>query len=391
MKKLILLFVLLISNLVNAQLGTQYNVALIPAGFTNPLLNAYGNSGLFNDVANINSMNPAALQSFNHPSVGFSYQFEQKLDDAWIAGIGSERTSMGLPQSIGIVIPINNLRIGLAAHQKYNSRLKFGEIKITTNELPDGTGETYEPDFKTRVFSYAAIASYSVPINSNNSILSFGFRYELNQLNEYNQLLDHKLDETLFGSNFAMGAVFKSGKSNSKYWEVGISYETGLEIDGEGKYEHDGGSIVPTDTLGRPPGLYQYNPLTARINAQFPSMVILDFDYSIIPKFKFLAALSNTFWSQVADNFKDQIEFSGSVVYQLNKKFIPSIGFLFTDRNLKENIFGINENLNAIFLTAGLAANIYGINLNVVIADSHLFSGDWGKQTIFKSSVSYGF
>ena len=174
-KKNILIIIFLFSNLVNAQLRNQHYVPIIPAGFTNPLLNAHGNSGLFNDVANINSMNPAALQSFNNPAIGFAYQFDQKLDEAWVAGIGSERISKSLPQSIGIVFPINNLRIGLAAHQKYNSRLIFGAIEMTTVEDPDGTGETFTPKYKTRVFSYSALTSYTLPINSTGSNLTFGF------------------------------------------------------------------------------------------------------------------------------------------------------------------------------------------------------------------------
>ena len=98
-----------------------------PQGFPLSLINGYGNSGLLNDVSNIGSMNPAALENYDSKAIGISYQFGPQFKISEFT-IRYERLSKIIPQSIGFVYPIGELKIGLSMHQKYN-----------VDEIPDNT------------------------------------------------------------------------------------------------------------------------------------------------------------------------------------------------------------------------------------------------------------
>ncbi len=368
----------------------QNNVSIIPGGLNNPLLNAYGSSGIFNDVANIGSINPAALASIYLPSIGLSYQFDSKLNPAWIYGISSKRVLKALPHSVGFVYPLDYLRLGFAIHQKYNSELLIGPIELTSNELPDGTGEFLEPEYRTKVFTYSLMASYTFPVNSNKSLSTVGIRLNLNSLHEYERLKDTELDASAFATSFTVGAAYRSGKNEDDYFKLGVYYESTLEFLGTGEYTDRGKSLIYIDTGGSE-GQYQIVSPLVNISANFPPKLQFDLDYSKIPNFKILASVSNVFWNSISGNSKNQIDFSGSVVYSLNAMFTPTLGFIYSNRQYARDGYGLNDNLNALYITAGLVIKYYSYNINLVFADSHLFSGDWRKQTIFKSSVSYGF
>ena len=51
----------------------------------------------------------------------------------------------------------------------------------------------------------------------------------------------------------------------------------------------------------------------------------------------------------------------------------------------------MTSNLKATFLIAGAVVKFGNVNVNLSLADSHLLSGDWRKETIFKTGVSYLF
>ena len=56
-------------------------------------------------------------------------------------------------------------------------------------------------------------------------------------------------------------------------------------------------------------------------------------------------------------------------------------------RNYELGLFDLNEKFDALYLIAGLKLNFGMFNSDLVIADSHLISGDYRKQTIIKLSL----
>lgn len=92
-------------------------------------------------------------------------------------------------------------------------------------------------------------------------------------------------------------------------------------------------------------------------------------------------------WEADNDYIKNQIEFSASGIYRINDMIAPSFGFYYTDKNFDENFFDINEKNGALFLIGGLRFNYDIYSADLAIADSHLFSGDYRKQTIGKLAI----
>lgn len=66
--------------------------------------------------------------------------------------------------------------------------------------------------------------------------------------------------------------------------------------------------------------------------------------------------------------------------------FSASLGFYSTKCEFTDTFYSrLNEGLNTIFLTGGLKINIDKLSIDLALADSHLFSGDYTKQTIGKT------
>ena len=54
-------------------------------------------------------------------------------------------------------------------------------------------------------------------------------------------------------------------------------------------------------------------------------------------------------------------------------------------------IFDSTAGTKGIFLIAGAGLILPWFDLDLAVADGHLFSGDWRKQTIVKSAISFPF
>lgn len=85
------------------------------------------------------------------------------------------------------------------------------------------------------------------------------------------------------------------------------------------------------------------------------------------------------------------VDFSGSVVCLLTEKITPSLGFIYSNRQYARDEYGLNDNLNALFITAGMVLKYNDFDINLAFADSRLFSGDWRKQTILSLALVMGF
>ncbi|MDA3859943.1 MAG: hypothetical protein PF445_01840 [Melioribacteraceae bacterium] len=232
MKRVIIFLLIIFNNNLFSQVAVAANhtSAFLPQGLSLPLLNGYGNSAIHNDVTNIGSLNPAALENFNNIMFGFSYQYETKIDESWIADIGSKRINNWIPQSVGLVFPYKDVRFAISMHQKYNRSLLFGPIEITTAEKPDGIGEFIELEYETFIYNYSFSTSYTYKNFLYNSELSFGFRIGLNNLNEYSDLYKSWIDASVYATDISFGAIYSTPKIDNHYFKIGIFYQKKLEL-----------------------------------------------------------------------------------------------------------------------------------------------------------------
>ena len=226
MKKLVLFFALIYSTIVFPQTN-ETQAIIAPQGFGINLLNSKGNSSIDNDISNIGFINPAAISNFNFNfGAGLSYQFSSEIEEGWIADTGTTRKNDWMPQSTGAVFKLDDFFLWLGFGQKYNAKLLFDPIPITTTTNPDGTGEYITVEYKTRVQSYSLSASYSFPeVFDENSSLEIGFRYSYNHLKFYEDFWEMTIDESDNIGSYAVGLQYSNQIWNNRMLRIGFSYE----------------------------------------------------------------------------------------------------------------------------------------------------------------------
>lgn len=388
MKNLVWLLVLSNSIFLFSQTNIRQgksSVIFFPQGYGVKLLNSSGTSSILNDVSNLGFMNPASISEFENYSLGLSYQFNTSIDETWIADIGTSRVYNFYPQSVGGVVKWNKFVFGLGFGQKYNGTMDIGEIQITTVQNPYGTGEFFTPIIEKSIHSYSLSTNYSFDelLQTKNKFV-LGFRYNLNRFKEYDEIgeLIGEAEDFFHSFNFGLFSSLSLDEARNIYF--GFSYET--KSDFEAKFETNSDIIQnPDPDPIRPPAYIQVEQY---LIGSTPAELKIDCGVDVTSSIKFLLNLATLFWDDQIDNVKDQVEFSTSALYSFNEQFSSSLGFYVTDYKFKESYFSqLNTELNAFFITAGLKVNLNKFSVDLAIADSHLFSGDFRKQTIGKLSI----
>lgn len=378
MKNLIFILVIIYSTITLSQ-NNDTQAIIAPQGFGINLLNSKGNSSIDNDISNIGFMNPATISNFDSYAFGLSYQLSSEIEEGWIADIGTSRKNDWMPQSAGAVFKFDNFSFGLGFGQKYNGSLDFDSIQITTTQNPDGTGEYFQVKYKTRVQSYSLSASYSFPeVFGESSSLEIGFRYSYNHLKFYEKLWQMTIDESDNIGSYAIGLQYSNQISNNRMLRVGFSYEIEPDFQKTSEYQSDLIYAYP-DSISVIPFNYKFNLI-----GSVPDKFNLDVSLDLTESFRLNTMITGVLWEADNDYIKNQLEFSASGIYKINEMFAPSFGFYYTDKNYDENFFDINKKMNALFLFGGLRFNYDIFSADLAITDSHLFGGDFRKQTIGK-------
>lgn len=357
---------------------------LLPQGYGIELLYSKGTSGIYNNVSNISSMNPASIYKLENLSLGFSYQFQTNLDNAWLAGIGTSRVQNYIPQSLGSVIHYENLSFGIGFSQEYNGSLDIGPIPITTVTEPEGTGDYYYPEFENTIQSYTLSVAYQFKdAFTENTNLSFGLKYLLNNFHSHESISLVTASASALGSNFELGAHYQIKINDLQNINFGTTYTFSTRITDQVQYE--GNYLINRDSIpGSIQGGYQIatEPFTIMVNV--PSELNFDFYFKSSEKLELLGRVNNIFWHNVSQNTKDQLELSTSAVYSFNPSTNVSLGLFYTDKEYVEDYFNISDELYAVYFTAGVSFQINFLEVDLAVADSHLFSGDYWEQTIGK-------
>lgn len=393
MKKLVLFLVLQLIIVHRLETVAQTNtregpnvISFLPQGYGIKLLNSSGTSSIINEVSNLGFMNPAKISEFENYSLSFSYQLNTSIDEAWIADFGTSRVYNFYPQSVGGILKWNDFTFGLGFGQKYNGSLDIGEIQVTTIQDPDGTGELITPILEKRIHSYSLSVAYSLnKLLETSNDFSLGFRYNLNSFSQYEQIGEVKTEAQEFFHSFNIGLYSSFSLDETRNISLGLYYETKSDFSAE--IEFDSGLLAAQDSnITRPPGYYRIE--TPTLFGEIPDEFRIDLAFDVASYLKLLANLTSVFWETETNFLKDQIEFSASAVYQINEMFTPSLGFYITDCEYTDTFYSrLNEGLNALFMTAGLRFNYDNFSADLAIADSHLFSGDFRKQTIGKFAI----
>jgi hypothetical protein len=328
-------------------------------------------------ITEIGSSNPASLHDFSNKSAGLSYHYDSKIDEAWIAEFGRSRIFNFIPQSIGMVIPKNNFRFGIAINQAYNNEIDYGKLEgtmIWNNDRGYIDTGVLEPKRREVVFKNSFIASYGLNnLVKENDKLIFGLQLNYNYLKfEQNFSNIDKLSKNVDTFNFAPGLIYEFDNTYQLNSQIGMYYESKIIFNK--KYNNYGSPY--------------------RLFGEIPDIIHLGF--SIKSKsITYAGNISYLFWENLDKNYmnvKNQIDLSASVRYMLDENLEISFGFYSTDRKYEENYGQYDfSNLNATFLIISANYKIDKISFDFTIADSHLISDEWRQQTILKLGTGYTF
>jgi long-subunit fatty acid transport protein len=397
MKILSLLIVFLVLNEIypqpiNANVTTYtYNILLFPQGFGIEQLNSKGTSTLFNNIANLNGLNPSAISQFENLSFGLSYQFQTKIPDAFGFGFGLSRTYAYIPQSLGFIYKSDQLCFGFGFDQRYNGKPEMDPIPITTMDQPDGTGQYISPEYRQMLQRYSLSGAYTFKgIFEANSELSIGIRLNLNRFSDYESLGSFSAEGIFWKESFEAGLNYFYSFNEQEQLTFGFSYGNRLEMSGDLKYNAEPAPIRYTDSsTSRGPTYYNFQAPSATVN--FPAQLKFDLLYQYSSAITIAGNLTYINWEEINSNISNQPEYSVSLIYSADNSISGSIGIYHSDYTYKTDIFSLTEQMEAFYLTAGTSFNINSLNFDIALADSHLFSETSRKQTIVKIGMGLNF
>ncbi|MFQ6614744.1 MAG: hypothetical protein ACE5D1_07870, partial [Fidelibacterota bacterium] len=353
-------------------INSEMHTLFLPQGFVLESLGGYGYTNVARvSIFNISSGNPASLIDFRKPALGVAYQSDSGIKDAWLAGTGHKRIKNDWPQSYGLTLPVGNFRIGYGFRQRYNTELDFGKMEITTVTDTDGTGKFFTPIQKTSVISHSLLASYSIPVK--NVSFSLGVRLSGNKLDYYQKILTTKVKHNDNKESWSAG--LRIDKPNEYNW--GLFFENGLRFK----------KLTTVDIMADSgSGSIGYVSHQFYVTGDLPDRLHAGGIYWARPTIQLTGNVTYIYWNRINEGFENQLEYSGSVVHRLTDFMAYSVGFYYTNRRYRweHALAGSEDNLMAAYLTGGLVLRVNVWELELAVADSHLFSGDWRKQTIGK-------
>lgn len=359
----------------------QPDIILFQQGQVLESFSGYGFSqGAFAAVVTIGSSNPAAMVSFQKFSAAFAYQYDTKISPFILDKLDIQRRTTALPQSLGIVYPYHALRLGAAFNQRYNERTEFKD-EIRTIQHPQGTGEYYSL-ISNRVIKYAAImGSYQFRgIFSRSDYFSTGLQANLNFYNEEGFFDDRPIAKISDNSpNFRFGLLYATGADELKNISIGAYFETKTSF--SGTLEYEGIQVFQDSVSGN--GTFRVTG-NSEVKAFLPARLGAGFFVPVSSLFSFAFDFNYTWWSSVNKFYRNTINFNNSFIFNLSGQFSLSAGYYFLQDRSQGSTVAQDE---ALYLNAGMVYRWRMLELHFALADSHLFSGEYRKQTLLKFAL----
>lgn len=389
MKKLNFFFLLLISSVVFGQgkTGIGINQMLFPVGFDIENLTSFGfSNSVKSDLSGLSSSNPALITDFKKVSGSLSFSLPSSNREYLYGDIGIEKYKPYIPNNFTVMLPFEKYFIAASYNQRYFSQLDFGNIAVTSETQPDGTGETYSPDF------YQLVNQYSLVLGMLNEKedLSFAINLNLNHLIFYQQIVRTTMDFDQIKPSFSVGITYKL----NEHYKLTSFYSHKVVFTGMTKFE--GSNLLLTSSGGTRGGqLYQIDAAEFDINQKIPAKFSAGLIVTESELFDYYFQYSREFWKGTVDRYPDVHHYSSGLIYGIGENLTLSAGFNYLYQKFDPNeIF--DGNMSALYLNFGSTFYLDQFNFSASLADSHIsnsISSDITsyrrKQTLFKLAVGY--
>jgi len=295
MKKIILILILIATSIYAGDVArkgtTGAEQLLIPVG-----ARGIATGGAF--LANLTGLesiyyNPAGLDVYPQTEAMFSYvNYLADINVSYFA-IG---TSLGDIGSIGLDL----------------KTFDFGDIPVTSETFPDGTGETYSPSFLTIGFTYSKVLTDRISIGTNLKIIS----ENIQNTNATGFALDAGV-QYRFSEALMIGATVKNIGSDMNYTGQDLSSRT----------------VIPGSIPGSSSGSYE----VITEGFQIPSFFQLSMTYALNINEQNNLMFAGAY---TANNSFEDIANLGMEYGFMNNFFVRG-GYNFLVQNTSEYIYGL--------------------------------------------------
>lgn len=188
----------------------------------------------------------------------------------------------------------------------------FGDIPVTTNDFPDGTGSTYSPTFLTMGLTYSKLLTDRISIGTNLKLIT----ESIGNTSATGFALDAGV-QYKFSPNIMLGAAIKNVGANMNYGGQGLRQSTG----------------VPGSQPGSPNATWE----VVTEDFQIPSYFELSLAYAYNINEQNNLMLASTFTAN--NSLEDKMHFG--LEYGFMNSFFVRGGYNFMMENNDESIFGL--------------------------------------------------
>ncbi len=249
--------------------------------------------------------NPAGLSLYNGSEAMFSYM-------SYLADINISYFAIG-----------TNLG-DLGSFAFSIKTFDFGDIPITTFEMPDGDGSVYSPSYITAGITYAKVVTDRVAVGMNAKIIS----ESIQSVNATGIAIDFGV-QYRFPNNLSIGATVKNIGSNMRYTGTNLQFKSSIP------------GAQPGSTLGT------FEPVTEEF--QIPSYFELSTAYSYDINEQNNIMIGATFRNN--NSFEDQMKFGFE--YGFNNSIFARAGYDLLVENTNESLFGLTLGAGINYQIAG--------------------------------------
>jgi opacity protein-like surface antigen len=223
----------------------------------------------------------------------------------------------------------------------------FGDIPVTTNEFPDGTGYTYSPNFMTIGLTYSKVLTDRVSIGTNFKLIS----ENIGNTNASGFAIDAGV-QYKFTEQLSIGAAIHNIGPNMVYGGQDLRVQTG----------------VPGSVIGAPNGTYE----VVAEEFQIPSYFQLSLAYKESFDEQNMLNLASTFTANnsLEDAFNLGLEYS-----YMNTFFLRG-GYQLSTENNDESIYGFTAGagINYDFSDIGVSFDYAYRDVKEFPTSNHIFT-----------------
>jgi hypothetical protein len=374
---------------VKTQIKTETPVLWLTQGYIFESLNSRGfTSSISNNIANITCSNPASLLDYNKLKIGASLQFDSEIKPAWILNISHKRDDDIFIQSLGVVYPVDNYRIGAGLSQRFNSIMDLGEVEVTTIDNPEGTGERFSAIEKTNIIAYSGLFGTSFQnLLLNNDQIDLGLQLNYNTFSLEEKIYHARAYANSSSISYTVGLRYDFPQDI----KIGIFFEKGAYFKDKIKLETDN-LILPLDF----DTTYSTNTTAQKINSniyyseKIPDKFHFGMLVNVLYNFDLSFDLTKIYWRQLSETCRNNMDIASGIHFSPLSGITVSFGFLSTKRIYEGELilyYNVNDQMRATYFMGGVNFHFYKFEIDIAHAKTHHFSGKWRRQNITKLAL----